>query len=408
MSIVSGNADRIKQINRSEVLKTIHKYSPISKKAISTRIDLTFATVSNIVTELLESNVIKSVGYGESSGGRKPLLYEINWNHIYVIAVDIGVTKITTALINFRADIIYKHHHFYSNVSSSTLIESVYQSIDELLAKCPNQASKVMGIGVSAPGPINEGEILSPPNMKDTNIKIQELLEERYQLFTILERDANASAFAEQWFGNIVPNENILYVFADQGIGGGLIVNGRIYKGFYNGAGEIGHTSIDVDGPRCSCGKYGCLETMASGLSIIRRVKEEMRRGKSSSLETIFYENEEALTLDIIASHAMNGDKLAQNIMEEAGRYLGIGVANAINIFAPTKVITGGEIVDLYPSIIPIVEKVAKAYSFSQFAHEINFTKSTFGNRSRLIGAASVIQHQLFEDPVNTMNKREG
>lgn len=405
--VESGNMDRNKHLNRSLVLNTIHKYGPISKADISQKLNLTFATIGNITSELIKTEAIRTSGFGESNGGRKPALYEINWENFYVIAVDIGVTKITAAIVNLKGEIYSRYDVGMSSIKDSlTLIERVYKTVDELLAGKDITDSKIFGIGVSAPGPIDgdEGKILSPPNLQDTSdVNIEQLLEERYHLTTILEKDANAAALAEQWFGSIHMKENILYILADQGIGGGIIIGTRIYRGFKNGAGEIGHVSIDVDGPRCNCGNFGCLEAMASGIAVIKRVQEEIRRGVLSTLADLYLQEDHSLTLDEIIKHARQGDRLANTVLDEAGRYLGIGVANAINFFAPSKVIFGGQMIDLNPEVVRTAEKIAKSRSFSSFAKKITFTKSSFGYQSTLVGAASIIQQKLFDAPEETI-----
>lgn len=402
--VESRNPDRIKQLNRSLALKAVHKDGPITKAGIAAKINLTFAAIGNIISELEEIGIIKRAGYGKSNGGRRPVLYEINWDEFCVIALDIGVTRVTAAIINLRAD-IYDQQTMTITEGDNThtpLMKTVYQTMDKLLHNSGHTMEKIVGIGVSAPGPIDDigGRILSPPNLLGTEtVDIKDLLEQRYQLTTIVEKDANAAALAEQWFGKAPNNENILYIFADQGIGGGMIIDTRIYKGFRNSAGEIGHVSIDIDGPRCNCGNFGCLEAMASGIAIIRRIKEEIRRGKQSSLAKVYLEQNKELTLETIIAHARDGDELVKGILDETGRYFGIGLANAINFFAPSKIIFGGQIVDLYPEIIEVAEKVAKSRSFSDFAANIELTRSGFGSQSSLVGAASIIQQHIFDKP---------
>jgi predicted NBD/HSP70 family sugar kinase len=407
---ISGNTDRNKQLNRNLVLQIIHRHGPITKAEISEKLDLTFATIGNITSELIKVKAVKISGYAKSDGGRPPALYEFDWNNFYVIALDIGVSVISSALVNFKDEIQLKYDLEMSGSNKNIpLVEKVFIAIDELLAKNNIPSSKIIGIGVSAPGPIdkNDGILISPPNLEGTkNVNVKQSLEDRYKLPTVLEKDANAAALAEQWFGTVHIDENILYIFADQGIGGGLIMDSRIYRGFHNSAGEIGHVSIDIDGPRCNCGNFGCLEAMASGISILRRVKEKIRRGVASSLTDIYLHGEEKLTLDIVIQHAREGDELAKVILNETGSYLGIGVANAINFFAPNKVLFGGEMIDLYPELIPVAEKIAKSRSFSRSANNIMFTKTSFGSESSLMGAASIIQQKLLDSPDQTILKR--
>lgn len=404
-----GNTDRNKQLNRSLVLNIIHKNGPITKAEISKELELTFATIGNITSELIETGAIKVTGYGQSNGGRKPALYEINWENNYVIALDVGVTKISAAIVNLKAEIHARCDVEMENSQYDlTFIERVFKAVDQLLSRTELSHLKIIGIGVSAPGPIDEesGKLLSLPNLQEgRNVTIKQQLEQRYGLMTVLEKDANAAALAEQWFSNMQMKENILYIFADQGIGGGLIIDTRIYRGFHNGAGEIGHMSIDVDGPRCNCGNFGCLEAMASGISVIKQVKKEIRRGASSSLAEIYLQDEKQLTLDLIIQHGKNGDPLVKNVLDQTGRYLGIGVANAINFFAPSQVIFGGQMIDLYPEIVKIAERTAKPRFFSDAASRINFTNSSFGFDASLIGAAAIIQQKLFDKPENTIIK---
>ncbi|WP_217589117.1 ROK family protein [Lentibacillus saliphilus] len=389
----------VRQLNRSYILKQIREQGPITKIALANYLSLTFAAVSNIVADLVKLNVIKEVGYGESEGGRPPVLYDMNWNSIHVIAVDIGVEHISAAEIDLKARVI---EETTVDTQGAPLIERVYTVIDQLLERRTNDSVKIAGIGVSAPGPIDarDGRMLTPPNMEGvSNIDIKYLLEDRYGLTTVLEKDANASALAEQWFGHVTTDEDILYIFNDVGLGGGLIINARVHRGFGNGAGEIGHMAIDIDGPRCNCGNFGCLEALSSGIAIQRRVKEEIRRGYPTTLEEAFVRNEKALTIDLIINHAKQGDQLAKHILDEAGRYLGLGVANAINLFAPDQVIFGGSVTVLYPEMIKIAEHVAKQRTFSPFSERITFAQSKFHKQSNLVGAAAVIQQRLFDYP---------
>ncbi|TQS74270.1 ROK family protein [Ornithinibacillus gellani] len=401
------NTDQIRQYNRSLVLKLIYKEGPVSKAEISKKSELTFATIGNITTELLEIEAIRESGYGKSNGGRRPILYEFNWDNYYVIALDIGVTQVSAALVNFKGSIYHQHEVSMSDPSNKpNLIEKVYKVIDELVSQADLSFSKIVGIGVSAPGPIDEddGKILTPPNLHGVkNVNIKALLEQRYELTTVLEKDANAAALAEQWFGSAGSKGNILYIFADQGIGGGIIIDSRIYRGYKNGAGEIGHISIDIDGPKCNCGNFGCLEALASGIALVKRVKQEIRRGSKSSLSALYLNDEAELTLETIMEHGKNGDPLVQHILNEIGRYLGIGVTNAMNFFSPTTVIFGGQMIELYPEIIQVTEEIAKDRVFSEFAHDIPFIKSSFGNQSSLMGAASIIQQKIFDYPENIL-----
>lgn len=405
MSIITfTNGNKVKQLNRSLILKEIRQNGPIPKIDLSSKFDLTFPAVGNIITELLDTGIIEEAGYGESSGGRPPILYKMNWDSVYVIALVIGVQEVSISLVNLKGKV---KNEITGDVKKDSLIEEIYKLIDELLEKTDIDITKIAGIGVSAPGPIDstDGKVLTPPNLEAIrNIDIQHLLEKRYKLFTVLERDSSALALAEQWFGDVNPNENILYIYNDQGLGGGLIINSRIHRGVGNSAGEIGHMVIDIDGPKCNCGNFGCLEALSSGIAIQKRVKEEIRRGYPSSLADSYLQNEEEIMIDTIIQHAKEGDKLSMQILNESERYLGLGIANAINLFSPDQIIFGGKVIELYPEMIEAVEKVAKQRAFSPYSKKIVFAESVFNNQSNFIGAAAVIQQKLFDNPESLMN----
>lgn len=396
MTFDFGNeAISVKKPNHVLILNEIRKHSSITKADLVEKFDLTSAAIGKIVSELISSNIVQEIGYGMSQGGRPPVLYAMYWESAFVIAIDIGVKTVSVAAIDLKGEAKEK---ISAPVKNNSVIQLVYDLVDTLLDQVTLNA---VGIGVSAPGPINpiSGTILTPPNLSGAkNLKITELLESRYDLPTILEVDANASALAEQWFGSSKESVDTLFVYNDQGLGGSVIIDSRVYKGMGNSAGEIGHMSIDIDGPKCSCGNFGCLETLGSGMAIEQYIKAGIRRGAITPLESLYSAGEE-IALSEIAKHAYQGDSLAKQAFEEAGRYLGIGVANAVNLFAPDLVVFGGHVSALYPEMIQIAERVAKKRSFSPMANNIPFARAEFNKDSNLIGAAAVIQQKIFDYP---------
>ena len=392
------NVDSPRQFNRSLILKEIRQNGPITKIDLAERYDLTFTAVGNIVFDLSEAGIVEKAGYGESSGGRPPVLYQIKWDSVYVVALVIGVKGMTVSLVNLKGEV---RDESTSHVESHLFVDKAYELIDHLLAETPIDTQKIAGICVTAPGPLDvtDGRLLSPPNLSGVhNLDIREMIEKRYGWTTILEKDANAFALAEQWFGHVKPNENILYIYNDQGLGSGMIIDSHIHRGFGNGAGEIGHMVIDIDGPKCSCGNYGCLETLSSGIAVERRVKEEIRRGYPSTLAHGYLHDEKEPTIDMIVKEARQGDALSIQVLKEAERYLGLGIANAINLFSPNQIVFGGQLTRLYPEMIEGAEKVAKARAFSPISKKVIFTASAFNNQSTTIGAAAVIQQKWFDE----------
>jgi glucokinase-like ROK family protein len=397
--VLPGNTDLVKQINRSRVLNILRAYSPISKVEIAEKTKLTFATVSNITTELVSSKLVRESGFGGSSGGRKPVLYELNPNAKWVVGVDVGVKRIQSVVINLNGQVIQELElQNPENVNRETLITIVFQSIEKVIRMANVRVEKIAGIGISIPGPVDPviGTVIAPPNLIGWDrVPLRDIVQKHFGITACIDKDANASVLGEQWFGAAQGKDNAIYLHVDEGIGGGIIIHGRVYRGFTNGAGEIGHGTIDVDGPRCNCGNYGCLESLASGIAVVRRAKEELRRGVESQLSL-----DGDVSLERVLVAAKNRDKLAMDILNEAGRYLGIGLASFINFFNPETIILGGKMAISYPPLVEIAKDIAVRRSFASLAENVTFQISSLRNQSGVIGAACLVLQYIFDQPV--------
>ncbi|NGP45953.1 ROK family transcriptional regulator [Bacillaceae bacterium SIJ1] len=292
----ASNADHMKQMNRSVVLSLIRNEGPISKADIAEKTKLTFATISNIIQKLFQSNLISEQGHGESKGGRKPVLYGLNANAYYAVGVEVGVSQVSAVLTNLQATVVAEEKvPTDASLESTSIVGQMFAVIDTVIETAGVTKESILGIGISAPGPldIESGVILQPPNLTGwRHVPLRDMVSERYRLPVHLEKDANAAALGEMWFGAAKGKENVIFILADEGIGGSVIYQGRFYRGFNNGGGDLGHGTIDIDGPLCNCGNYGCLEALSSGLAVVRRVKEEVRRGVSSQLSVLIEEDE--------------------------------------------------------------------------------------------------------------------
>lgn len=316
-----GDHHLVKKVNRTQILEYIRKNGPVSITQIAERTQLTFPAVSNIVKELQKASMLSVLGAGKSSGGRKPLLYKLNAEAFYVIGVDLSVDDIKAALFNFETQIVAQERR---NVPESGEPEDYVQSVVDLIQSLIKQAGiaedKILGVGVSAPGPINEetGEMIHPPNLPRWSVfPFRRRLEEELRTPVKLEKDANVSALGEKWFGAGQDANHLIYIMVGEGIGGGIVIGGQLYRGNRFGAGEIGHGTIDLDGPRCHCGNYGCLEAMASGLAMVRRIGEELRRESDSS----FYSRDAPMTLSLVLKALRQGDPLTRRVVEEASAF---------------------------------------------------------------------------------------
>jgi predicted NBD/HSP70 family sugar kinase len=326
------NQHVVKKGNKSLVLDTIQKNSPISRAAIATQTGLNKGTVSSLVSDLIDDHLIYESGPGESSGGRRPVMLLFNESAGYSIGVDIGVNYLLGVLTDLNGNIFQDKIITFNNLSYQEMEYKLFETIDYLTASAADSAYGIIGIGVGVPGTVDKnGKILLAPNLNWKNIDLKTVLENKYNLPITIENEANAGAYGEKKFGVGKDFNNIVYVSAGIGIGVGLILNGSLYKGNNGFSGELGHMTIEVNGKKCRCGNEGCWELYASEQALINKAEQlgiELPSNGEFALKNLL----------ILAE---NGQKDAITLFKKIGDYLGVGINNIINIFNPQQVIIG-------------------------------------------------------------------
>ncbi|WP_227014011.1 ROK family protein [Paenibacillus psychroresistens] len=395
------NNRRVKSMNRSTVLQYIRNQGQISKADIAQQTHLSFTAVTNIIEELISCQVICESGYDESSGGRKPQLYKLKKDRYYSVGIHLSITRIRVAILDLEGN-IYAQYETVTNkdtFQTNAIILQLITCLEEAIADSKLERSKILGIGMGIPGPLNpfDGIVLSPPNMKGLeSVPLKQIITDHFQLETFIEKDANLIALGEYWQGAGRGKKNVFYLDADVGIGSGLIVDSKLYHGFPYGAGEVGHGTINIDGPRCNCGNYGCLEVVASGLAIMRRVSEEIRRGADASFRAQYLADEESVTIYTILDAANDGDVLAKQLLQESARYVSIAIGNVINLLMPEIVIIGGTLTHNYTPYFELIKESALNRIFSSFAQNIHIERSELGMLGGAVGAGTLILENFF------------
>jgi len=263
----------------------------------------------------------------------------------YLGAVDLGGSKILSVVAQGDGRRLGEDRRpTDAEAGPDGVLERIVGSLQEVLAKAGLGQGDLAAVGICSPGPcdIDAGVISSAPNLPGwRDVPICRSLEERLGVPTRLENDANAAALGEHVYGAGRGCRHLIYMTVSTGIGGGLIIDGRLYRGATGVAGELGHMTIEPDGPLCGCGNRGCLEALASGTAIAARGEELVAQGGSALLVRLAQE-EDDLTAETVSRAADQGDIACQGIIQRAGYYLGIGLASYVNIFNPEVIIIGG------------------------------------------------------------------
>ncbi len=396
---IKGNNRLVKQINRQIVLNTIRERSPISRAEIAKLTRLYPATVMAIVDSLEREGFLRRRGTGASSGGRHPVLFELNPRSFGVVAVDVRVADVRVALMDLYAEPLrLLTEPIDAQAGPGTIIPLIERSVRRLFTQGDVPRAKVLGLGVTFPGPLDAatGTVLASPNLAGwENYALRSELEERLGFATYVENDADSCAWAEKWFGIARDRRNLVFVIVDAGIGAGIIIGGELHRG-RSSSGELGHMTVDMNGPRCNCGNFGCLEAVASGLAIVRRTATALKGGARSWLETAAGGDPDAITLDHVLAAADQGDQLVLGTLDDAARCIGTAVASLINVLGPEMVVLGGAILERFPAFLETVRETALRRAFPVLAAGVEIVPSSLKDRATLVGGAASVLMRLF------------
>jgi len=309
-----------------------------------------------------------------------------------VLAIDLGGTKIITAIVSANGQIVAKERYpTLADEGPQAVINRLLSAVDNILNLKNIDPSQLNSISIAAAGGIDvaRGLVTSSPNLPDWhNVPLRDIVSDRYGVSTFLLNDASATALGEHRFGAGRGVNNLILLTVGTGIGGGIIIDGRLYNGPSGSAGEIGHMTIDVNGPRCVCGNIGCLELLVSGTSIEREARRRIAQGERSSLVEVVAGRMEDITAEEIGVAARGGDSLALDIIAEAATYLGVGLVNLVNIFNPEMIIVGGGVAELGELLLEPARQVVRERAFPVSTRAVRIVPAELGDEAGVRGAA--------------------
>jgi glucokinase-like ROK family protein len=394
----------VRETNLSLVLRLIHTQSPVSRAQLAVKTGLNKSTVSSLVDELLERNLIHETGMNSIGAGRPATLLEINPQAGYIVGVELGVDFVSVAVTDFLGDIVWqKKEDADPAEDQAEMIRQTLQIVQEGMADGRGRGYRFLGLGLATPGTVDlpEGLLIFAPNLHWRNVPFGRIFSEDTKLKVFVENDANAAAIAEHSFGSARQCRDFLFVFAGVGIGGGLFLNGRLYRGQNGFAGEIGHSPIMVDPSQtvCHCGNRGCWETHANQHSIIQRVRARLELKHNSIIPAWMSEQNSQLTIPLIKQAADAGDIEAIESFTEAGHAMGQGFAGLINIFNPEKIILGGPLSVAGAYLLPAIKETVARHSLPEIGKRVEVVLSTFGPDASLLGAAAIVADDVLTHP---------
>lgn len=401
------------RLNRKNVLKIIQEMGPINKAKISKLTGLSVPTVMNISDNFEKQKLIRNVGKGESTGGKRPVMLEFVADAHHIMGIDIGRDRVKMVIMTMDATV--KAEHSFSVTEEKMKEPEDY--FDEIGSEAENMLAKyehqIMGIGIAMPGILDceRKNVLFSPDFNWKNLRLEEILmkqirnrylnkylEDHYMV--MIENATRSCALGEYIFGAARESEYMLGINLGHGIGGAFIDHGKIVSGMSGSSGEFGHMVMNPNGPVCDCGNRGCLEAISSGNAIAKRMELEINKGKNSLITKLTDDINKIEAKDVFTA-AKQQDELSVSIIDHAIHTLGIAIANCINLMDPDMIILAGGLTKSSDYFIDALKEVVRQNKMEYSGRNTKIRIAKLGEFGTAIGAATLVYQHFVENGGN-------
>lgn len=394
-----GGPELIKEMNKQRLLQAIRRGGPLSRADLAAATGLTRPTVSSLVAELVAAGWVTELGLGESSGGRRPLLLRFNPAARLAVGAELSAAHVRTALCDLEGHILARRKERVANRDPAVALRQVAAAMAATAAAAPAGAP-VVGAGFGVTGLVDRerGIWRGSPHFPGPEQPAAAILGAATGLPVTVENDARCLALAEV-HRNPSPPRSLIAVRVGVSIGAGLLLDGQLYAGVDQGAGELGHTAVAAAGPRCACGRCGCLEAVAAAGAIARAAVQQVQQGRASAVVALAGGDPGAVLATHVIAAAQQGDALAREVLAAAGRHIGLAVGNLINLLNPERVVIGGGTSRAGEYLLGPLREAALARALPVQARRVRIELATHGEEGVAVGAAALVTAPLLAPP---------
>jgi len=354
-------------------------------------------TITRTIDELINSGFLVEEGIGSSSGGRRPNLYGLNPPARFVLGVDISRYHIRLGLFDFNNKPVGEIKVIDEGLEvSKDFLKTLKLVVNNFINDSGIDKSRLMGIGIALPGLIDLHTGISYSYLQDekpATIQFENMFD--YPVF--VENDTKVMALGEQAFGLAQGKQNVLCLNIGSGIGLGMILNSKLYKGNSGFSGEFGHIQVDPNGQLCYCGKIGCLETLASGTTMIKQARKEISDGATTIIRSMVNDDMNKISIETVLEAAQHGDQFAIGLLAGIGEHLGRGIAVLIHLFNPELVIIGGELTKAENYIVDPIQQNLNKYTIAKIRRDAHIITSNLGQNAGLMGTVALVMNKVFQ-----------
>ena len=394
---INGKVMKIK--NALLVLEMIMERSPISRSELTRLVGLTQVSVINVTNALLAAGIIVEAGRaGGETQGRRSVVLDVNKDAFYTFGFELSVGRLACGLMDAKGNTVrFVETEFYPGQGPHMLVDKVEEIVEDFLRQCRVDREAVLGVGFAVPGPLDvqAGVMINPPNFPGwRDVPIREMLEERLGLYVCIDKETNLAALAESFYG-VAANYKTSFFMSlfCLGVGGGLVSEKNIFHGFRDGAGEVGHMTVEPSGRMCSCGNYGCLEAMIAEDYLLEKVRHLYKTG----VELERPENIEDITLADVFQRSREGDSVCGMVVKQMAAYISIAAGNIIDMFSPELIVLGGTVPEMSDQLLELVAERVHSRKYPFHCKDVKIRKSVLGFQAYVKGAAVLAQRTFLQ-----------
>jgi glucokinase-like ROK family protein len=361
------------------------------------------STVSNIIGELIQEDLIRETDLVQSSTGRPGRLLELNPEGGCALGIEINVDYIELVVTDFAAKILWRQRQVSTpEAGQDVIMQQVLNLAKQASAFVQARNSRLLGIGVGVPGlvDVSSGLLRLAPNLHWVDVPVRDVLASYFDCPIYVENEANAAALGEYYFGEVRNVKDFIYLSsAGIGLGSGIVIGGKLFRGMFGYAGEAGHMTLDVNGELCGCGKRGCWETFVGPRAVEQHVRRSLTLGAKSILHDMAKGDLQNIVFDDVVQAAQAGDQIAIDALSEVAFYLGVGIANLVNLFNVEVIVLGGALNNASSVLLKDVERIVFSNTLAPGREHLRIIPSAHGTDACIMGAIALVLDDILREP---------
>ena len=397
---LTGNA--LKNYRRKKkILSLLYENDTLSATFLSKQIGVSLPTAISLLKDLGESKLVEVRGSGESKGGRRPTLFGLKRDSIFVISCELGRFRGKIGVYNSHNELVAPVVVIQTSIDDDDLVDKLYAESRQVIEDNGIDFNNVYAVGIAMPGLVDSKEGINYTIKKEAYRNVAERLSARFNKIVYINNDARMEAYGEFVFGEAKGYRNAMIINWNWGVGLGMVLNGKLYNGGSGFAGELSHIKFVEDGDLCICGKRGCLETEISAYVLINRARQAVEQNRISQLTEKFKNREKEIRVQDIISAAKLGDELSISLLNGVGKALGKALSNTIQLLNPDIIVLGGLVSEANQYVLNSIQQSINQYCLEQISGNTKIVISNNWRHSGLLGITAKLFQQLFSDMNN-------